>query len=152
MMFTFYIRMMIENYLLYSLTSLYEIHQYDTSTKSRHTSLIISILIGSSLLMFLIFNLTLWAMSKNPYTFHGKYYFSELFDGIKLNYCKRMYMSMFIARRLAFVCIVIFFNDRIYRLKLLLFSLIQLTYLSLVISMRFHERWDHNLNEVINEV
>ena len=152
MMFTFYIRMMIENYLLYSLTSLYEIHQYDTSTKSRHTSLIISILIGSSLLMFLIFNLTLWEMSKNPYTFKGKYYFSELFDGIQLNYCKRMYMSMFIARRLAFVFIVIFMDDKIYRLRLLLFSLIQLTYLALVISMRFHERWDHNLNETINEV
>ena len=152
MIFTFYIRAILEHLILYSLASFDEINRFDTSSNTRIISLTVSILIIWMLASFCILNLVLWLCSRDLKNYGNEYFFKELFQGIKKNYWIRTYMLIFILRRLVFVGIVIFLGDVIYQVKLGLLWAIQCIYMSCIIVFRFHEQWDHNLNEAINEV
>ena len=106
--FAIYIRIIIQSYQYFLITSWSEIRDFDYSSLSRIISLIISILILSLWLFIFVFLIILWTKGVNSNTKGAWKYFIELFSGFKLSNKARLFTVLEIFKKLFLVSFLIF--------------------------------------------
>ena len=151
LIFNLYITYIIESFVLYCVTWFYEISHFDNSQNKAQTSGYISIAMAWLLAIFILIGLIQWLKARNIEQYDELYYFRNYFAGIKKTNWARLYAIIFLLRRLILVLIITFGHDMEFMIKLGLFWVIQVWYISVIFICRFHIICDHNINESICE-
>ena len=149
--FGFYIRFIIESFILYCLAWFFEIKHFGSSQNNRKTSGIISIVIACLLVLFILLGFVQWFKARGIKRYDELNYFRDYFIGVKQTNWKRLYTLMFLSRIFILVSTVTFGNDLKYEVRLSLFCTVQAFYLVIIVACQFQIHLNHNINESICE-
>ena len=147
--FSYYIRAIIESFLILILSVVSEIYRLQVNDASSILSFIFWIIVLIILLLFTIFSLWL-LLKKNQDDESNKY--KEFFNGMKKKFCWRLFITIWMLRRLIFVLLFIILTPISPILTIQILSFIQLAYFIILLVIRPYTEIKDNLVEIINEV
>ena len=147
--FSYYIRAIIESFLILILSVVSEIYRLQVNDASSILSFIFWIIVLIILLLFTIFSLWL-LLKKNQDDESNKY--NEFFNGMKKKFCWRLFITIWMLRRLIFVLLFIILTPKSPILTIQILSFIQLAYFIILLIIRPYTEIKDNLVEIINEV
>ena len=173
--FTIYLRLIFEAYILLTIAGLFEIRYYIFDNSSSLKSMIIaSVLILLSIIL-IIFSIFIWKSQSTKQSIDQSYWFKEFYSGIrnvrnnttktvkpknasiinlrsnKVNRA-RLYMTIFLTRRLILVIMIVCIKDLVSVIfGILWFMVLQLVYILALIIIRPFEENKDNVSELINE-
>ena len=152
MKFSVYIRMLLESFLLFSISSSQELYsskmQSTSSTVSFWISLTLLLLLGWFSVLILVYHSK--SLRNN---FEEKMYFIKwLYDGFKQNRKSRLYFFVFTLRRIALTCWVSFSQSLPMIVRIIIFLLFEIPSLPYVIIWRPYLKTKENICETLNEI
>jgi len=150
--FTIYIRIVLEAMLILSLTSIAEIYDFNISSIQSIVSMIIAVGIVSLLLSFIAINVIMWHKSQRMLFELGDSYFKELLEGTKETKSARLFVLIFVIRRLTSVTWVVTSQSLPKYPRIIVFTIIQLFAVSYSIILRPLQLKKENIIEIIQDV
>jgi hypothetical protein len=151
MSFSIYIRILLEAYLLISLSTISELNEFDHSNGFRifslSMSLIFAILLTTMLLLFL-FQMTIYS---KVHPSKIQWCLREFIAGMKISKLSQIYTIIFMSIRISFVVTIVVFSDLQRIFKTLILSLLQLVFTTYLITVRPFEQFKDNLIEICNQ-
>ena len=79
-------------------------------------------------------------------------YLSEVYDGFKDNAASKLFLFLFIVKRFMMACVIVFMRNMNNWVRIILFALVQITYLIYTIIVRPYQKVKDNLIEILNEI
>ena len=150
--FGFYIGVCLETYLLFWIVDFSEIHYQRKNGITNIKSTVMSFVILTFMLLFILLSLWQWCMAKTEDGLEKLKYFKLLVDDMKPKWICRAYWLIFLLRRTVFLAII-FFTDELAMIgKVILFVVIQAAYLAYIAVNRPNAGFKENLIDFINEV
>ena len=148
--FAYYIRLILETNQYLLISSIYEIYKFNITQGLKILSLIVALiaLFGSLFIIGLILYLLLssYQISENS---HNK--LEEFFWGVKQTKRSRVYICIFLIRRLVFVAVLIFWVPASSEVVILILAFLQLFLIASLAFLRPFAELKWNLVEIINE-
>ena len=126
--FTLYIRLMMEAFLFMTISTVSELHYFDTSSSVTIGSLVFGIIFALMLVAFLLLVMVEIVRAHPELNSTRQWMFTELFNGIKNNTEARLYPLLLLLSHVLCVFIVIVFHHFPLQLKIGLFSLVQILF------------------------
>ena len=150
--FTLYIRLMMEAFLFMAISTVSELHHFDTSSSVTIGSLVFGFIFALLLVAFVSLIMFEIIRAHPELNSTRQWMFTELFNGIKNSTEARLYPLLLVLSHVLCVFIVIVFHYFSLQLKIGLFSLVQILFCAYLIKSRpFDERRD-NISQIINQV
>ena len=152
MTFAVYIRLLLENSQYMLLCSISEAYKFELSRKNNRVSLCLTYLFLISSIVFYIFiiyqfHVTRVWLNRKYYT-----YSEELFGGLKESNKARAYIILLSIKRLLLCTILICLQDLHFIYRVIIFGLIQIPYFLIIVCIRPFTQIANNISEFINEL
>jgi hypothetical protein len=149
--FTIYIRMIIESSLLLSLSSISELSYFNLTSVEQIISFCISCILIIFLISFIVFSLFYSITSLSPDFSEDKSFFAETVTGTKNTKFGRIFIGMFLVRRVSSVSWVIFTQALSKYVRVIGFGCIQALFFGYSVSCPL-ERKKESFIEIINDL
>ncbi|CAI2379352.1 unnamed protein product [Moneuplotes crassus] len=146
--FKLYLRYFLECFLFICVISVSEITRA-TDAPQNSISYSVGVVTTFLLLLFMALVPILYFKVKNP---DENKYVKELFEGFKKQKLAQLYNFTFLLRRFLLVTVIVAFRSSDIMLKLLIYMLLQILWLTLAVIIRHHDKKCPNIIEIINEV
>ena len=150
--FSVYIRMLLELFLLFSISSSQELYsskmQSTSSTVSFWISLTLLLLLGWFSVLILVYH----SKSLRNNFEEMMYFIKWLYDGFKQNSTSRLYFFVFTLRRIALTCWVSFSQSLPMIVRIIIYLLFEIPSLLYVIIWRPYLKTKENICEILNEI
>ena len=130
--FGLYIGVWLETYLLFCLVDFSEIHYQNKNGIQSLQSTVMSYVILSFMLLFILLALWQWCKAKTEEGLEKLKYFKLLVDEMKPKWICRAYWFIFLLRRTVFLAIIFFADELVMIGKVILFVVIQVAYLAYI--------------------
>ena len=145
MTFALYIRLMLELSQFFMVSWINEIYTFDISEDLKLLSVIVSILILTSLLMFVIF-IGIFALSKYKANEGEHNKMNEFFNGLKSDKKYRFYVVVLMSRRLVFILLLFVCTPVSSKIVIYILSILQIAYFIYLILIK---PFKHNRSGII---
>ena len=150
--FGFYIGVLLESFILFLVVDISEIHYQNKSGIQNTASWVMSYLIVTFIILFMLLTLWQWWKSRKQEVLEKLTYFATLVEGFKASWIWRSYWLVFLIRRFLFIVIIFFMEDYDMMKRIALFVTIQALYFLYIMILRPQDSVKENLNDFINEI
>ena len=150
--FGFYIGVLLESFILFLVVDISEIHYQNKSGIQNTASWVMSYLIVTFIILFMLLALWQWWKSRKQEVLEKLTYFATLVEGFKASWIWRSYWLVFLIRRFLFIVIIFFMEDYDMMKRIALFVTIQALYFFYIMILRPQDSVKENLNDFINEI